>query len=101
MYKEPELQQILSNHHNQHQIGNKQKQYSYNNELVQNSGVKDFLTYLRHFSYTFGDFRPFFEIISAKEKPLKHNSFKGLNFGAICGTRTHDLLITKLNQDIT
>ena len=31
---------------------------------------------------------------SYKEKPLKRNVFKGLGLGAICGTRTHDLLIT-------
>ena len=30
----------------------------------------------------------------AKEKPLKRNVFKGFGLGAICGTRTHDLLIT-------
>ena len=30
----------------------------------------------------------------SKRKPLKRNSFKGFTAGAICGTRTHDLLIT-------
>ena len=29
-----------------------------------------------------------------KQKPLKRNVFKGFGLGAICGTRTHDLLIT-------
>ena len=55
-----------------------------------------FFSFFLHFSYLLR-FSRLFELFSGKRKTLENSmSSRVLSYGAICGTRTHDLLITNV-----